>query len=52
MKMVVLWDVALCSLIDINGRFRGTTSIIRSIARLNGATSQKTAIFILVVVRT
>jgi hypothetical protein len=46
MKMVVFWDVAPCSPVDINHVLEViTASIIRAIAtRLHGATSQKTVI--------
>jgi hypothetical protein len=47
LKMAVFWDVAPCSLVDINRRFREAYFFHH-----HGATSQKTAIFILVVMRT
>jgi hypothetical protein len=47
MKMTVFWDVAPCSLVKINDFLEVlTVFIIRVIARLHGATSQKTVIFI------
>jgi hypothetical protein len=46
--MAVFWVVALCSLVDVYQRFRGTyASNIRAIT-----TTQKTAVFILGAMRT
>jgi hypothetical protein len=62
LKMSVFWEVALCSLGDNDGRFRGAYCLChqgddtplkcQSAIRLHGASSQKTAIFILITVRT
>jgi hypothetical protein len=58
MKMDVFWEVALYSLVDIDRRFRGAYCLFHQdyeslrVMELQGATSQKTAIFILVAVRT
>jgi hypothetical protein len=56
MKMAVLWDVAPCSLVETDRRFRGAYCLHhqgRSVSiRLHGSTFQKTAIFMLVAVRT
>jgi hypothetical protein len=53
LKMTVFWDVAPCSPVEIDLRFRGTYLKGWSIfSRLHGAPSQKTVIFILIVVRT
>jgi hypothetical protein len=68
LKMVVFWDVAPCSLVDIDRRFRevcclyhgrsnglqgGASPKCRSIStRLHGAASQKRVIFIFTAVRT
>jgi hypothetical protein len=64
-KMAVCWVVAPCSLVEVYWRFRSAfyfhlqsdpsvssfkTSAVST--RLHGATSQKTAIFIIVVERT
>jgi hypothetical protein len=52
-KMTAFWDIAPCSLAEVDGRCRGAYCLrhqgeIRSTStRLHGATSQKTAIFIL-----
>jgi hypothetical protein len=46
MKMAVFWDVAPCSLIDIDRRFRGAYCHHHQGLILHGATSQKTVIFI------
>jgi hypothetical protein len=43
MKMAVLWDVAPCSLVEIDQRFRGDSCLHHQGYR--SATSQKTAIF-------
>jgi hypothetical protein len=48
-KVAVFWDVAPCSLVEIDRRLDVLTA---SIIILHGATSQKTAIFTLVAVRT
>jgi hypothetical protein len=58
MKLTVFWEVAECSLIEINRRFRGAVSIIRVMMKavitygtsvnfcgLHGVTYQETAIF-------
>jgi hypothetical protein len=52
-KIVVFWDVAPYSLVDIDRRFAEAKLKCRSIStRLHGATCQKIAIFIFDVVRT
>jgi hypothetical protein len=43
MKMVVFWDVAPCSLIDITLMVEVVSLLVST--RLHGATSQKIAIF-------
>jgi hypothetical protein len=48
MKMVVFWGVAPCSLVEVYRRFRGACCLHHQ----GGATTQKTAIFILAAVRT
>jgi hypothetical protein len=54
--MVVFWDVALHSLVevyDVSDRSDdGGSKYLWKIGRLHGATSQKTVIFILAAVRT
>jgi hypothetical protein len=62
MKMAVFWDVTPCRLVDIDRHFRGTychnhqgvtlIAVKRRSSRPHGATSQKTAISIVVAVRT
>jgi hypothetical protein len=53
MKMTFFWDVAPCSLVEIDLRFRGclllpsSSGPYETSANLYGATSQKTTIFIL-----
>jgi hypothetical protein len=57
MKMTVFWVVAPCSLVEVYQRFRGISCFhhqgwnaetsVNSSTRLQGATSQKTAIFTL-----
>jgi hypothetical protein len=47
-KMAVFWDVAPCSEVEIDQRFRGTFCLHHQ----GGATSQKTVIFILAAART
>jgi hypothetical protein len=56
-----LWNVALCSLVDINKYFRGaycialvieTVSISETSVHFDDATSKKTVIFVLAAVRT
>jgi hypothetical protein len=54
-KITVVLDVAPCSLVEIDRRFRGVYCLHHQGAistRLHGATSQKTVIFIPVSVRT
>jgi hypothetical protein len=47
MKIAVFWVVAPCSLVEVYQRFRGPCCLHHQ-----GATTQKTAIFILTAVRT
>jgi hypothetical protein len=47
LKIAVFWVVAPCSLVEVYQRFRGPCCLQRQ-----GATTQKTAIFILTAVRT
>jgi hypothetical protein len=55
--MTVLWNISRCSLLDIDRRFRGAYCLHKQVPemlvniRLHGLTFQKTAIFILVAVR-
>jgi hypothetical protein len=51
MKIAVFWVVAPCSLVEVYQRFRGPCSHQQQ-TTLHGATTQKTAIFILTAVRT
>jgi hypothetical protein len=56
MKMTVCWDVALCSLVETDRRFRGAialmmeavskTETLVNFTRLHGPTAQKTVNFI------
>jgi hypothetical protein len=47
MKITIFWDVAPCSLVEIERRFRGAFLKRPSVfTRLHGTTSQKTVIFI------
>jgi hypothetical protein len=46
MKMTLFWDVAKCSLVEIDRRFRDAYCLL-----YQGATSQRTVIFILAAVR-
>jgi hypothetical protein len=50
-KIAVFWVVAPCSLVEGYQRFRGPCCLHHQ-GRLHGATTQKTAIFILTAVRT
>jgi hypothetical protein len=55
MKKTVFWDVAPCSLSEIDRRFEGaycTDNGCSKLPRSHGATSKKTDIFILIAVRT
>jgi hypothetical protein len=54
MKIAVFWVVAPCSLVEVYQRFRGPCCLHHQgdDGRLHGATTQKTAIFILTAVRT
>jgi hypothetical protein len=54
MKMVVFWDVVPCSLGEIIALMEAASTSETSVtsSRLHGATTQKTAIFILAAVRT
>jgi hypothetical protein len=47
LKMTVFWDVAKCSLVEIDRRFRGAYYLSHQ-----GATSQKTVVLLLATVRT
>jgi hypothetical protein len=50
-KMTALWDIVLCSLVEVDQRFRGVYCLHRqrdhrqSSSRLYGAISQKAVIF-------
>jgi hypothetical protein len=55
--MAVFWDVTPCSLIDTDRSFRGTYCLHyqgfgQYLPGLHGATSQKTAIFVLAAMKT
>jgi hypothetical protein len=50
LKMAVFWVVAPCSLVEVYGCFKGACCL-RHQGRQHGATTQKTAIFILAAVR-
>jgi hypothetical protein len=59
--MTAFWDVAPCSLVEVDRRFRGFISLMKAVRasqtsvyfyETNGATSQKAIIFILAAVRT
>jgi hypothetical protein len=53
MKMAVFWVAAPCSLVEFTDVSKVlATSIIRTSTRLHGATTKKTAVFILTAVRT
>jgi hypothetical protein len=54
MKMVLFWVVGPCSLVEVYQRFRGPCCLHHQgdSTRLHGATTRKTAIFILTAVRT
>jgi hypothetical protein len=49
-KMAVFWVVAPCSLVEVYHRFRGPCCLHHQDDR--GATTQKTAIFVLTAVKT
>jgi hypothetical protein len=52
LEMAVFWVVAPCSLVEVYQRFRGPCCLPHQGVRLHGATTQKTAIFVLTAVRT
>jgi hypothetical protein len=61
MKMTAFWDVAPCSLVEVDRFFRGEDCLHHKYAplkrrpastRLRGTTSQKAVIFILLAMRT
>jgi hypothetical protein len=53
MKMAVFLVAAPCSLVEVYQRFRGPCCLQRETSTgLQGATTQKTAIFVLIAVRT
>jgi hypothetical protein len=53
MKVMALWDIASCSLIEVDQSFRGAYCFHQyAPLKHNGAISQKAVIFILATVRT
>jgi hypothetical protein len=52
LKMAVFWVVAPCSLVEVYQRFRGPCCLHHQGDASRGATTQKTAIFVLIAVRT
>jgi hypothetical protein len=52
MKFRVFWDIASCSHVEVDRRFRGTSEIWSTSTWLHGTTSQTTLNFILTAVRT